>query len=63
MGGSSHWLLCGSLLLLAADPVDLFERFFVEARLFWNQALTVLTSLPTQRTNQTPIMTQQQNRL
>lgn len=45
MGGSSNGptLLCVRSLLLLV--VVLFERFLVDARLFWNHALTVFTSL------------------
>ena len=47
MGGSSHCALFSLLFALVLVLVlpALFDRFLVEARLFWNQALTVLTSL------------------
>ena len=51
MGGNSNGptlLRLGSLLLLPPPlllVVVLFERFLVDARLFWNHALTVFTSL------------------
>lgn len=64
MGGSSHCAGWGSLMLPLLLAV-LFDRFLVEARLFWNHALTVFTSLQPmkQRVHQTPIATKhQQNR-
>lgn len=50
MGGSSHCPLFSLLFTLLLVLPALFERFLVEARLFWNHALTVLTSLSISRT-------------